>query len=327
LLLLAEHYDGFVYGAEEQAAIASRVRLLTSSSLTAGQAQARPDLLAEVEVLFTGGGCPVLGPEWLRMMPKLRAVFYAAGSIRRITTPAFWARGIPIVSAVTANAVPVAEFTMASIIFGLKRAFFHADQQRRGESWWGERQVHGAFGSMVGLISMGTIGRLVRERLRVLDVGVLVYDPFLTADQARQLQVEKVSLEELFTRSDVVSVHTPWLPETENLIRGCHLAALKDGAAFINTARGAVVHETELVEVLRVRPDVQAILDVTYPEPPAPDSPLRTLPNVFLTPHIAGSVGHEYRRLGRLMIEEFDRWKAGEPLWHAITRERAATMA
>jgi phosphoglycerate dehydrogenase-like enzyme len=302
------------------------VRLLAPGPLTAEEAQLRPDMLGEVEVLFTSWGCPVLDQGWLQQMPQLRAVFYAAGSIRRITTPAFWERQIPIVTGVTANAVPVAEFTLASIIFGLKRVFFHAARQRRGEPWWGERPAHGAYDATVGLISMGTIGRLVRERLRMLDVRVLVHDPFLSGAEARQLQVELISLEGLFARSDAVSVHTPWLPETENLIRGHHLSALPQGAVFINTARGAVVHEEEMIAVLRGRPDLQAILDVTHPEPPMPDSPLRSLPNVILTPHLAGSVGRECRRMGRLMIAEYDRWIAGEPLQHAITRERAATM-
>ena len=111
------------------------------------------------------------------------------------------------------------------------------------------------------------------------------------------------------------------------MITGEHLASMKANAAFINTARGAVVREDEMVEVLRQRPDLYAILDVTYPEPPEPGSPLYTLPNVVLTPHIAGSMDNECRRMGRYAIEDCRRYLAGEPLQWQITREQAATLA
>jgi phosphoglycerate dehydrogenase-like enzyme len=102
---------------------------------------------------------------------------------------------------------------------------------------------------------------------------------------------------------------------------------MKPGASFINTARGAIVREGEMIEVLRARPDLFAVLDVTYPEPPAPDSPLYTLPNVILTPHIAGSMDGECRRMGRYMVEELRRYVKGEPLRWGISRERAAVLA
>ena len=97
--------------------------------------------------------------------------------------------------------------------------------------------------------------------------------------------------------------------------------------SFINTSRGAVVHETEMIEELTKRPDILAVLDVTHPEPPAEGSPLYTLPNVILTPHMAGSIGPECRRMGRYMVEELQRYCAGQPLRWALTREQAARMA
>ena len=97
---------------------------------------------------------------------------------------------------------------------------------------------------------------------------------------------------------------------------------MKPYSTFINTSRGAVIRENEMIEVLRQRPDLWAVLDVTYPEPPPPDSPLYTLPNVLLTPHIAGSMGEECRRQGRYMIEELERYLAGQPLSWAVTKEK-----
>ena len=102
---------------------------------------------------------------------------------------------------------------------------------------------------------------------------------------------------------------------------------MKPFASLINTARGAVIAEPEMIEVLRARPDLQAVLDVTWPEPPAADSSLYDLPNVVLTPHIAGAVGLERNRLGRAMREDLERWLKGEPLVGEVTRERAATLA
>jgi phosphoglycerate dehydrogenase-like enzyme len=317
-----------IYGPAEREALTARVRLLDPALLdSTANTHAHAAALARVEVIFTGWGCPVFDEALLDRLPALRAVFYGAGSVRSLVTPAFWARDITLVNAVAANAVPVAEFTLAALIFSLKHAFAHAAAQRAGADWWSAAPGPGAYRSTVGLVSVGTIGRLVIEHLRLLDVEVLAYDPFLSDAEARALRVTRVAtLEELFARADAVSVHTPLLPETTRLIRGHHLAALRPGAAFINTARGGVVHEPELIATLRARPDLQAVLDVTETEPPSADSPLRSLPNVFLTPHIAGSAGHECRRMGALMLAEFDRWHSGQPLHHALTAERAALM-
>ncbi len=111
------------------------------------------------------------------------------------------------------------------------------------------------------------------------------------------------------------------------MIRGAHFEAMKRGATFINTARGKVVAEAELIAVLRRRPDLFALLDVTQQEEPPPHSPLYALDNVLLTPHIAGSLGRECHRMGRLMAEELDRYLAGEPLRYAIDEERFKRLA
>jgi phosphoglycerate dehydrogenase-like enzyme len=187
--------------------------------------------------------------------------------------------------------------------------------------------VAGAYVSTVGLVSLGMVGRLVRERLRAFDLRVVAHDPYVTTEAAQVLGVDLVSLEELFASADVVSLHTPWLPETEGMIRGYHLASMKQNAALINTSRGTVGREAEMVEVLRERPDLWVVLDVTHPEPPAPDSHLYELSNVVLTPHIAGSLGRECRRMGRLVVDELRRYVEGEPLRHEITRDRAALTA
>ena len=159
--------------------------------------------------------------------------------------------------------------------------------------------------------------------LRAFDLRVIAYDPFVSPAEAAEVGVTLVSLEELFARSDVVSLHPPLLEETVGMVTGQHIAQMKRGATFINTARGEVVREDEMIEVLKRRPDLLAVLDVASEEPPHEDSPLYTLPNVVLTPHIAGSVGQECRRMGQCMVEELARYLAGQPLQWPVTRELA----
>ncbi len=323
-VLGAQPYE-WIYGAPERQRIAELVDIYAPLQTAEALVQDL-SILLEAEIIFSGWGAPAFSRELLDAAPRLKIVFYGAGSIRSTVTEEFWARGIRITTAWGANAVPVSEFTLACITFSLKSVWQHAAQVRQ-EKRFLRLPAASAFGSTVGIISLGMVGRQVVERLKSLDVHVIAYDPYVTAQEGAALGLEMVSLEEVFRRSDVVSLHTPWLKETEGLVNGAHLAMMKPGATFINTARGAVVCETEMIEVLRQRPDLFAVLDVTYPEPPEPGSLLYTLPNVFLTPHIAGSVGPECRRQGQYVIAELERYLAAQPLQYELTRERATIMA
>lgn len=316
---LADH----VYGSDERARLDRLVRW-AGPDTTVEQLSRRPALLADVELLVTGWGGPRLDRTLLSHATRLRAVFYGGGSVRPIVTDEFWTAGIRIVSAAAANAVPVAEFTFAQVTLALKHAHRFERAVRRLARFPSEPAAPGAFGSTVGILSLGLIGRLVAQRLSTLDVHVLAADPYVDAASAAVLGVELVGIEELFRRADVISVHTPSLPETWGLITEELLASMREGATIINTARGAVLDEPALIRVLRRRQDVFAILDVTHPEPPEPSSPLYSLPNVVLTPHIAGSIGLERRRVGRLVVDEVGRFVAGQPLLHEV---RAADTA
>ncbi|HSI08572.1 MAG: hydroxyacid dehydrogenase [Rariglobus sp.] len=315
-----------IYGSEHLEAIAQRMHLL-AKPMSREEALKHPGLLAQADVIFSGWGAPKMDVAFLAAAPRLKAVFYGAGSIRYFTSDEFWTREIVVSSAYAMNAVPVAEYTLATILLSLKNYWYHAVEIKRLGRLTERVPCAGAYGSKVGLISLGMIGRMVRDRLRAFDVEVLAYDPYVTPDEADRLGVELVSLDDIFRHCDVVSLHTPWLKETEGMIRGRHFELMKTRATFINTARGAVIRESELCEVLQRRTDLTALLDVVWPEPPATDSPLFSLPNVILTPHIAGSRDRECRRMGRLMIEEFDRWNRGEKLQWAISEEKSLTLA
>ncbi|CAM2968748.1 hydroxyacid dehydrogenase [Rariglobus hedericola] len=326
LILLESHAYELIYGETLRAKISRRVDLVPGLH-TKESIQANPSLLADVEVIFTGWGAPEMNAEFLAAAPKLRAVFYGAGSIKAMTPDAFWERNIAVTSAYAMNAVPVSEFTLASILLSLKRTWYYALETKRLGAYPEKVKPPGAYGTKVGLISFGMIGRLVRERLLPFNLDVWVYDPFLTPEQAAEFNVTLVSLDDIFRHCDVVSLHTPWLKQTEGMIQGKHFELMKSGATFLNTARGAIVNEPEMIQVLARRPEVTALLDVTWPEPPVPGSPLYSLPNVVLTPHIAGSQETECRRMGQLMVDEFDRWAKGEPMRWAISKDKAAILA
>ncbi len=301
---------------------------LDPTPYTAESIRSHPEALRDCDIIFSGWGAPKMDEEFLSRAPKLKIVFYGAGSVHGMVSDAFWKRGIRCVSAWGANAVPVSEYTLGMILLSLKRALPAARDYTLSKGK--ERcliPAAGGFGSTVGIVSTGMIGRRVIRLLRGFDVNIVAYDPFLSEEEAAGLQVRQATLEELFAQSDVVSVHTPLLPPTVGMIRGEHISSMKRGATLINSARGAVIREKEMIDVLKRRTDLYAVLDVTDPEPPQPDSPLWEMPNVLLTPHIAGSMGSECARHGQTMLEECRRYLAGERLLYEVDEEFVKTMA
>lgn len=281
-----------------------------------------------VEAIVGSWGLPRMDAAFLARVPQLRVLFYAAGTVKSIVTEALWSRRVRVTTAALANAVPTAEYTLAAIIFSLKRAWESMRLMRAHETFDRfDPAVHGCYGGVVGLLSLGKVGRLVAQRLKALDVKVLAYDPFVAPAEAKELGVTLCSLNEIFASADVVSCHMPLTDVTQQLLGREHFAAMRPGATFINTARGLLVREDELIATLRARPDLCAVLDVAAQEPPAPDSPLFALPNVVMTPHIAGSIGAECRRMGAMIIEEVRRYVAREPLRGEVWQEQLKTLA
>lgn len=283
--------------------------------------------LGEVEVLFGTWGFPRLDDRHFRAMPNLKAVFYAAGNVKAFAEPLV-ERDVVLVSAWAVNAIPVAEMCLAQILLGLRGYFrtVRRYRERREIAAAKDFRRPGVNGEVVGLIGMGFIGTRLRHLLRRHPLRVIAHDPWLTAVRAEELEVERVSLEEVFARALIVSNHIPDIPATRGVLTGAHFAAMRQGATFVNTGRGAQVVEGDLIRVLGERPDLTALLDVTWPEPPARDSPLWTLSNVVISPHIGGTIGDEVTRLADCMIDEFEAWQAGRPLRYRVTREVLLTM-
>ncbi|MBC9727431.1 hydroxyacid dehydrogenase [Streptomyces sp. TRM68367] len=289
---------------------------------------ATAEALSRAEVLITGWGCPHLDAAVLDAAPKLRAVLHAAGSVRSLVGGALWERGLTVSSAVTGNALPVAEYTLAMILLAGKGAFAHRERFRRTHAYptSAETAATGNLGRRVGVVGASRVGRRLLELLRPFDLTVLLHDPYVSPAEAAALGAELLPLDDLLRRSDIVSVHAPDIPETQHMLDRGRLALIRDGGVLINTARGALVDHEALTEEL-VSGRLGAILDVTEPEPLPADSPLYHLPNVFLTPHIAGSLGNELERLGRIVVDELERLADGVPQLHEVRRADLARSA
>lgn len=327
LYLLEAQSFPLIYGEPEQRDIARHVEMIAPPQ-TRESIAARPSLLAEAEVIFSGWGAPRMDAAFLAAAPRLQAVFYGAGSTGYFTSEAFWERDILLASAYAANAVPVAEYTLGILLLSLRDFWRYTAHAKAGGAWGDQtRPMPGGFQTTVSLIGCGMIARRVISLLKPFDLRCLVYDPYLDAYEAARLGVTLCTLEEAFARAEVVSLHAPNKDETRGMITGEHFALMKPGATFINTARGPIIREGELIATLRARPDLTAVLDVCNQEPPSPNSALLSLPNVILSPHIAGSHAGEVRRLGRYMVDELERYVRGEPLRWQITRELAGRLA
>ena len=283
--------------------------------------------LGSAEILLGSWGMPKIDAAFLATAPRLRAVCYAAGSVKGFVTPECYARGVLITTAMQANAVPVAETTAALITLANKN-WFHAFTRLKAERKWIKLPDHpGNYRTRVGLIGFGAIGRLVADKLRGMDLLIEVCDPYakdeVLAAHGCQRQNDLV---QLARDCHVISLHAPNIPQTRHMLSTPFFQAMRDGACFINTARGALVDEAALISELQTG-RITAHLDVTDPEPPVPDSPFWSLPNVWLTPHLAGSSSGEIRRMGNLAINECLRVIQGKPPQYPVTEAMLATMA
>ncbi|MFD4879898.1 hydroxyacid dehydrogenase [Streptomyces sp. NPDC058420] len=286
-------------------------------------------VLARTEILITGWGAPPLDSVALSAAPRLRTVLHAAGTVRGMIGEPCWERGLSVSSAAHANALPVAEFTVAAILLAGKNAFGLRERLRAGHRLPpapGESTAVGNFGRRVGIIGASRVGRRVLELLRPFNLAVCLSDPYVDAAEAARLGVELVPLDDLLAGSDVVSLHAPDVPQTYRMLDRRRLATIPAGATLINTSRGALIDPDALADEL-TSGRLNGVLDVTEPEPLPSDSPLYDLPNVFVTPHIAGSLGNELERLGRAVVEEVERLVDGLPLLHQVLRTDLGRIA
>ena len=291
---------------------------------------ANPAAFNDVDFIFSTWGMPVMTEEEIAAaFPKAQCLFYGAGSVQAFARP-FLHRGIKVFSSWGANAVPVAEYTLAQILLA-NTGYFHFSQQTCPKdneiSWPLRKNFPGNYDTCVGIIGVGMIGKVVIDLLKPFKIRVKAYSPSLTDEKAAALGVERSTIEEIFATCQVVSNHMADLPQTRGMLGKKLFESMMPYSTFLNTGRGAQVVEEDLVEVLQARPDLFAVLDVTKPEPPVEGHPFYTLPNCVLTPHIAGSLGNEVRRMGAYMLTEFSHYIKGEKCEYEVSEKMLERMA
>jgi phosphoglycerate dehydrogenase-like enzyme len=287
------------------------------------------DNLRQIEVAFATWGVPAFTESEIKTyLPNLKALFYAAGTVQDFARP-FLNCGVRVFSGWGANGVPVAEYAVSQIILANK-GFFQCIAKTNCDYWAARRYAEtfrGNYFTNVGILGAGMIGKLVINLLKACDLNIMVFDPFLSGEEAARLGVTLSSLEEIFSGCQTISNHLANNADTVGMLSKQHFSLMKPNATFINTGRGAQVVENDLIEALKAEPARSAVLDVTYPEPPARGSELYVLDNVFLTPHIAGSISGEMERMAVFMLDEFKRYINGEEELYEVKLNMLKTMA
>lgn len=289
-----------------------------------------PEMFRDVRFIFSTWGMAVMTEEQIRhCFPKLECVFYAAGTVQYFARP-FLNCGVKVYSAWIANAVPVAEYTVAQILLANK-GYYTTARLMSGGNYPAAKEARGKFpgnyDTPVGIIGIGAIGKLVCQMLKPYRLKVLAFSRSLTEEKAAALGVVKSDVDTIFRTCNVVSNHMADNDRTKGYFKAAHFAAMRPNATFINTGRGAQIVEDDLIKVLMQRPDLTAVLDVTFPEPPEEGSPFYQLPNCVLTPHIAGSSGNEVHRMAEYMALEHSRYISGTPCLYEVTESMLESMA
>lgn len=279
------------------------------------------------DVAITSWGSPLLTRELLDEAPDLKLVIHAAGSVKPIVTDEMWDRGIRVISSAKPLGEGVAETALGFTISASKNFYFLNSNIHAGGYREGYENIRELYELTVGVIGTGWAGRHYIELLQMFGVEVIAYDPFVDADRLAKLGAKKAELNEVLTKSDIISIHAPSIPSTYHMINAETLAMMKKDAVLINTARGTIIDEAALYAHMAAGNLKYACLDVYDPEPIKPENPLRTLPNVILTPHLAGLAANGKHKIGHHALDICEKYARGEALPCEVTKEMMATIA
>ena len=283
-------------------------------------------ILPQADACLTSWGVAQLDTEVIAAAPRLQAMAHMGSSVKRFVSDALWEKGVHVTSAAPALAEDVAITALGLMLVGMKRIWPLGQHVREG-GWrdsaaWPSREIRH---KKVGVIGASHVGRHLIRLLAPFEAQILLYDPFLTAEQAVELGVEKVELDTLLKQANIVTLHAPAKPDTQHMLNAGKLTLMKDDALLINTARGTLIDEAALITELS-QGRFFAFLDVTDPEPPAADSPLRRLENVVVVPHLAGCI-EDCGRMGEMAVEELRRFFAGEAPLYQIKSDMFGRIA
>jgi D-3-phosphoglycerate dehydrogenase len=244
-------------------------------------------------------------PKVIAAAGKLRIIGRAGAGVDNINLEAATQAGVVVENTPFGNIVSAAEHAVA-LLFAVARNINRADAgMRKGE--WPKKQLTGVelTGKTIGIVGLGKAGSIVARVARALEMEILIYDPFVTEQKAKDAGAEKVELDELLAKSDFVSLHTPLTAETRDLFNKDVLAKMKKGARLVNAARGGIVVEEDLLEALANGSLAGAGFDVFGKEPLPDDSPLRSVENLVLTPHLGASTAEAQERVAEDIAKQF----------------------
>ncbi|MDR2370641.1 MAG: hydroxyacid dehydrogenase [Treponema sp.] len=305
---LADWYDLYMDGANE-ALLASFAEVVSEGS--------RAEPFGEDELIQRMKGANIiLSLNGMGTKEITENVLKKTGTVELICISHWWEQfadaekntGIRVIEGSNCNTVAVAEWTVCAALMGIRKLSGFDAKLKAGSVWCEPRRTVGLLcESTVGLVALGRIGRYVAKYMRSLGARVIACDKLATEKDAAELDIELAGMDDVFKKSDVISLHLPVLPSTKGLIGAEHFAKIKDGAVFINSSRAAVYDENALVAELQ-KGRFDAYLDVFSVEPLPLDHPFRRMTNVLITPHLAGDNIAMFRRCGReaiLTIKEY----------------------
>lgn len=279
-----------------------------------------------VDICITGWGTCPIDEAVLANADCLTLIAHTGGSVKPYVTDAVYQKGIRVVSGNEVFAESVAESVVAYALASLRQIPFHSANLSAGI--WPQRfSNRGLLGRSVGIVGYGMIARYVVQMLAPFHCPIKVFSRHIRQEDLDKYGMQQVSLEELVSSCDVVSIHSGMTPENHHLITRSLLEQLKPGALLINTARGAVVDEPALCDVLAARPDLFAALDVFETEPLPVDHPLHDLNNVLLMPHMGGPTIDMRLAVTRSVTADIRRFLAGQPMSCEISQSYAAKMS
>ncbi|MBQ3231140.1 MAG: hydroxyacid dehydrogenase [Clostridia bacterium] len=284
-------------------------------------------LIKDADAVVTSWGNNPIDEKCLELCPNLKLLVHAAGSVKPVVSEALWKKGVRVTASANVLSMGVSETALGFTIAASKNFFAHNENIHNGGWAEGKENIRELYDLTIGVIGAGWAGRHYIELMQAFDVDILLYDPFVSEEKAEAMGAKKASLEEVLKASDIISIHAPQIPETYHMFNAETLALMKKDAVLINTARGTIIDEKALYEHMKAGNLKYACLDVTDPEPPAEDNPLRTLKNCIMTPHLAGLANNGLKKIGQHVCEEIESFLADSSLSTEVTEEMLARMA
>ena len=279
---------------------------------------------ADADVLMTGWGHPMITADLLKGT-SIKLIAHTGGSVADYVSSEVYDMGIRVISGNELYAESVAEGALAYMLLALRSMSDYVQEVRSG-GWTLPQETEGLLDQTVGIVGMGAISRKLIRLLSMFRVKLKLYSSHpIDPQYLSEIGAVQVSMEEIFSTCKIVSLHSSLNDQTRGMIGKRHFDLMQDGAIFINTARGAIVREDELIEALKEN-RFRAVLDVYEKEPLAVDSPLRTLPNVCCMPHKGGPTTDRRPIITMRLADDIGRFANAEPMQHEIAPDRAKRM-